>query len=203
MGRAKINEHLCTFFDFQLDRNCINGNTPEMNFIPFAIRSGLLCLGLATTAISAQAQAPAAPKPAAAPAAAGAPALDFGDSSSATLTSKAWAALEAKNYPEVLGYTNKCIELYKTQAVAMQAALKEPAPKETASSQWALNDVGTCYFIQGKALDDQKDTKGAIAAYKALADTLAFAQCWDPKGWFWKPADAARKRLVELQFDAQ
>ena len=54
----------------------------------------------------------------------------------------------------------------------------------------------------GKALDDQGDKKGAVAAYKALVDNLSFAQCWDPKGWFWSPADAARKRLAELQFDA-
>jgi len=180
-----------------------------MNFIPSLLRLGLVCCGLALTVGAANAQAPAAPKPAATPApaapapAAAAPALDFGDSTSATLTSKAWGALDGKDYAAVLGYTNKCIELYKTQALAMQAALKEPAPKESASQQWALNDVGTCYFIQGKALDDQGDKKGATAAYKALVDTLGFAQCWDPKGWFWKPADAAKKRLVELQFDAQ
>jgi hypothetical protein len=102
----------------------------------------------------------------------------------------------------VLGYTKQCIDLYKDQAVKMQASLKEAAPKDTANQFWALNDVGTCYFIQGKALDDQGDKKGAIAAYKVLADSLSFAQCWDPQGWFWKPADAARKRLAELQFDA-
>ena len=101
-----------------------------------------------------------------------------------------------------MGYTNKCIEMFKTQAVQMQSTLKEPAPKEKANDYWALNDVGTCYFIQGKALDDQGDKKGAIAAYKFLVDNLGFAQCWDTKGWFWKPADAARKRLTELQFDA-
>jgi hypothetical protein len=128
--------------------------------------------------------------------------LDFGDFSSATLTTKAWGALESKNYSAVTGYTGKCIDSFKAQAVQMQSTLKEPAPKEKANEYWALNDVGTCYFILGKALDDQGDKKGAIAAYKFLVDNLSFAQCWDPKGWFWKPADAARKRLTELQFDA-
>jgi hypothetical protein len=131
-----------------------------------------------------------------------APTLDFGDSKSVTLTTKAWAALQAKDYPSVMGYTNKCIELYKTQAVQMQASLKAPAPKDDANTYWALNDVGTCYFIQGQALDQQGDKKGATAAYKFLVDNLSFCQCWDPQGWFWPPADAARKRLAELQFDA-
>jgi hypothetical protein len=167
------------------------------------VRLSLLTLAVGATAISSPAQTPA-PSPAPAPAAAApAPALDFGDMKSVTLTTKAWQALDAKNYPAVVGYTNKCIETYKSQATEQQKALKEPAPKETAAQQWALNDVGTCYFIQGKALDDSGDKKGAIAAYKALADTLSFAQCWDTKGWFWKPADAARKRLAELQFDSQ
>ena len=163
------------------------------------------CL-LGLTALSGSAQTPAAtPPPASTPAptaAPAAPAADFGDNTSVTLTTKAWNALEAKSYPALLIYTNRCIDTYKTQAIQMQASLKEPAPKDTASTMWALNDVGTCYFIQGKALDDQGDKKGAIAAYKTLVDSFSFAQCWDPKGWFWKPADAARKRLTELQFDA-
>ncbi len=164
--------------------------------------AGLSCFSLffALTMVSSRAQTPPVPPKTSAPAAA--PALDFGDGSSSTLTTKAWQALDAKDYPSVMGYTKQCITAFKAQAVAMQAKLKEPAPKDSANQYWALNDVGTCYFIQGKALDDQGDKKGAIADYKALVDTLSFAQCYDPKGWFWKPADAARKRLAELQFDS-
>jgi hypothetical protein len=166
------------------------------------LRLSLFSLALGLTAVSSSGQTPPTPPPAPSPASAPAPALDFGDYSSAALTGKAWGALDGKNYPAVTAYTNKCIDMFKTQAVQMQSTLKEPAPKEKANDYWALNDVGTCYFILGKALDDQGDKKGAIAAYKFLADNLSFAQCWDPKGWFWKPGDAARKRLAELQFDA-
>lgn len=127
---------------------------------------------------------------------------DFGDFKSSTLTGKAWKALGSKDYNAVAAYTGKCIDMYKSQALDMQKSLKEPASKEDANNYWALNDVGTCYFIAGKALDDKGDKKGAIAAYKFLVDNLSFAQCWDPNGWFWKPADGARKRLAELQFDA-
>jgi hypothetical protein len=129
-------------------------------------------------------------------------AYDFGDLKSVTLTTKAWQALDAKDYPGVAAYTGKCIDTYKDQAIQMQGSLKAPADKDNANTYWALNDVGTCYFIAGKALDDKGDKKGAIAAYKFLVDKLSFAQCWDPNGWFWKPADAAKKRLAELQFDS-
>jgi len=42
-----------------------------------------------------------------------------------------------------------------------------------------------------------------MKSFAALSRTLSFAQCWDPKGWFWKPGDGAKKHLAELQFDAQ
>jgi hypothetical protein len=128
--------------------------------------------------------------------------LDFGDFKSSTLTTKAWKALGEKNYDEVTGYTSKCIDTFKSQAVAQQKALKEPeTEKEKIFAQWALNDVGTCYFIQGKALEDQGKKKEAVVAYKFLADNLAYAQCWDTKGWFWKPAAAAKERIKALEFD--
>jgi hypothetical protein len=171
--------------------------------------ASLLALALGVIALNfpvcAQAPAPT-PAPAAAPgaaAAAAAPALDFGDGTSETLTTKAWKSLEAGDYASVKGYTDHCIAAFKTQATQMQGTLKAPAPKESAAQMWALNDVGTCYFIQGQADEKLGDKAGAIAAYKALSDNFSFAQCWDPKGWFWSPADAARKRLTELQFDAQ
>ena len=145
----------------------------------------------------------AAPPTNAAPAAAAAPSgYDFGDFKSVTLTTKAWQALNAKDYDAVAAYTGKCIDTYKDTALEQQGSLKAPADKDSANTYWALNDVGTCYFIAGKALDDKGDKKGAVAAYKFLVDKLTFAQCWDPGGWFWAPADAAKKRLAELQFDS-
>lgn len=128
--------------------------------------------------------------------------LDFGDHSSQTLTGKAWKALEAKKFDEVKGYTGKCRELYETKAIEMQKTLKEPAPSEKAHDFWALNDVGTCYFILAKSLEAQDKKPEALAAYKALVEKLAFAQCWDTNGWFWKPADAAKDRLKALEFDS-
>jgi hypothetical protein len=130
--------------------------------------------------------------------------LDFGDFSSAVITAKAWHALDAKNYGEAEAYAAKCQELYKAKAVEMQKSLTAPADtadKEKVHSYYALNDVGTCCFIQGKALEAEGKKKEAAAAYKFLAESLPFAQCWDTKGWFWKPADAARERLKVLEFD--
>ncbi len=66
---------------------------------------------------------------------------------------------------------------------------------------WALNDVGTSYFIRGEALLklDKKDE--ALAAYKAVMNQFNYAQTWDPKGWFWSPAEAASKKVAMLSND--
>ena len=55
-----------------------------------------------------------------------APKLEFGDGTSATLTSKAWQALEAKDYAAVDGYAGRCIEEFKDKAVEMQKSLGAP-----------------------------------------------------------------------------
>jgi hypothetical protein len=49
----------------------------------------------------------------------------------------------------------------------------------------------------------QCDAAGAKAAYLRVVKEFGYAQCWDPRGWFWKPADAARQKIVELEFDAE
>ena len=131
-----------------------------------------------------------------------APTLDFGDHSSSTLTTKAWQALGAGKHAEVDGYVAKCIELYEAKALEMQKGLTAAAPKETANEYWALNDVGTCYYIRGQSKEARGDKEAATADYKTLVEKLSFAQCWDTKGWFWKPADAAKDKLKSLEFDS-
>lgn len=82
----------------------------------------------------------------------------------------------------------------------MQSELKEPVSgdKEAIMAKRALNHVGTCYYIMGKTLEVQGKTEDAIKAYKLLQKKFPFAQCWDSKGWFWKPADLAKERIEEL-----
>lgn len=158
----------------------------------------LAALALSPLSLSAQEAAPATT----APAAPAAPAYDFGNFSSETLTGKAWAATEAKDYVAVKVYADKCREMYGAQAEEMQKKLTAPADKDTAFEYWALNDVGTASFLLGQALEKQGDNKGAIEAYKYVVEKTPYAQCWDPKGWFWRPADAAGARIKALEFDA-
>jgi hypothetical protein len=125
--------------------------------------------------------------------------LDFGDFTSSTLTTKAWEALGEDKEKEAIAYADKCIELYTKEALKMQKGLKEFANDSEAGKLWALNDVGTCYFIKGKALAKQKKAKDAIVAYTYLKDRLGYSQCWDTNGWFWHPAESAVDEIADLK----
>ncbi|MFC1703500.1 hypothetical protein ACFL1E_01775 [Candidatus Omnitrophota bacterium] len=126
---------------------------------------------------------------------------DFGDYTSQTLTTKAWGAFNAGDLNMALMYTDKCIELYQDKAKEMQASL-DGYPwesNEEVFSYWALNDVGTCFFIKGDMLRQAGKIQEAKEAFNTLMDEFKYAQSWDPNGWFWKPADAARERLLEIE----
>ena len=125
--------------------------------------------------------------------------LDYGDFASVTLTVKAWGALGEGEYADAVKYTEKCSELYEDEARKMQSSLTAKAPKDKVHDYWALNDVGTSYFIRGEALMKLNKNDEALAAYKVVTDDLYYAQAWDPKGWFWAPADAAKMKIEMLK----
>ncbi|MCA9403441.1 MAG: tetratricopeptide repeat protein [Candidatus Omnitrophica bacterium] len=126
--------------------------------------------------------------------------LDFGDYSSMTLMVLAWKALDEGDIEAVLAYSNKCIELYAEEAAKMQAGLKEiPAGEDDEiHAYWALNDVATAYFIQGEAYFKSDMLDEAKQAYRKVMDEYPYAQCWDPRGWFWKVAAGAEEKVAMI-----
>jgi tetratricopeptide (TPR) repeat protein len=127
--------------------------------------------------------------------------LDFGDMTSSFITTKAWGALAKKDTRSLVEYVNKNVELYGAKAKEMQASLREFPweSQEKIFSFWALNDVGTCMFILGQAYVNDGKNDEAVAVFKQLVDNYGYAQAWDPQGWFWKPAEAAQQKIVELE----
>lgn len=126
-------------------------------------------------------------------------ALDYGDYTSVTLMVKAWEMLGEGNYQAAINYTEKCAELYEEKAREMQASMSAKAAPDEVNEYWALNDVGTCYFIRGEALTKLREYEAALAAYKIVRDELYFAQAWDPKGWHWSPSDAAYPKVEMIE----
>lgn len=123
---------------------------------------------------------------------------DFGDYTSSTLVIRAWEALKNEDLTLVLGYTDKCIQLYENRAHEMQLSLSEYpiGSDKTLFGYWALNDIATAYFIRGRAYMQKGKTQEAIKEFETVRDEFSFGQCWDPRGWWWKPVDEAKNWLT-------
>jgi len=130
----------------------------------------------------------------------------------------AWKAFNEKNYSGAISSTDDCIQNFGAKATREQAALeaaheKQPPTgavdnafdKKKINDRWAVNDVSTSYFVKGQSAeylmkssksskDKQKYKEMACSAYQS-ASRLTYGRCWDPKGWFWSPAEAANDHL--------
>ncbi|MFK8028659.1 MAG: beta-glucanase precursor [Gammaproteobacteria bacterium] len=126
--------------------------------------------------------------------------LDYGDQTSATLQAKAWEALGDGQLENAVKYTERCGTLYENTAKQMQQSLTAKPKEDVVHDYWALNDVGTCYFIQGEAFMKLGRSNDALNAYQAVVDNYGYSQAWDPKGWFWSPASAASQKIAIINF---
>jgi hypothetical protein len=124
---------------------------------------------------------------------------DFGNYSSADLTTNAWKAYGDGRYSDAVALTSKCIESFKSQAGEQQRALKSG---HTQTNSWALNDVGTCYYIRGMSYGKMGKTDKATEDYQYLIKNLDLAEAQGDKGVKWKPASAAKDSLGKLMVDA-
>jgi beta-glucuronidase len=122
--------------------------------------------------------------------------------SSGELIVKAWQAhgiKDEEHYVLTMQYAQQLIDLYKDEADRQQASLEVfPKNKAEIESVQILNDVGTAYFIQGECYRDQGKFEEAIKAFKVVMYQYCYAQAWDPRGWFWKVALAAKESVVKL-----
>jgi len=127
----------------------------------------------------------------------------FNDSSSNALVQQAWASLSAQDLDAVKAYVGEADRIYAAKAKAMQMSLRAypSGSKAHISQYWALNDVGTAWFILGEAYRDAGKKELAAQAYRKVIKEYSFAQCWDAKGWFWNPTEIAQQKLTGLDLD--
>lgn len=123
-------------------------------------------------------------------------------------TAAAWRALDVKQLQKAIEHADVTIGAFLGDAIKIQERLVkssatvpngsvDSATRARIFANGLLNDVGSCLFIKGKALEGLERRDEAVRVYRQLA-TLTYARTWDPKGWFWSPADAASRRLSEL-----
>jgi len=120
--------------------------------------------------------------------------------SSGELVLKAWEVHGKKDVEATFKVTQECIDLYKEEAGRQQASLSAlPTRKGEIEAVQVLNDVATCYFIQAESYRDQGKLAEAKKAFQLIVDQYSYAQAWDPRGWFWHLADAAKKSIDRIE----
>lgn len=121
------------------------------------------------------------------------------------MVNAAWTALNSNNFDEAIENAQRCIDSFESEALKQQKALTQSPPtgavsdsqKKAIIANWALNDVGTACLIRGQALHKQGKIDEAKNAYQK-AKSFVYARTWDPKGWFWSPAEEASRRLEKI-----
>ena len=124
---------------------------------------------------------------------------DFSDMSHWNLTVSAWEELAKKDYDGVFAYARKCLETYEADAKTMAGSMRTFAGIGKEDDYSLVNDVATAHYIMGEA--DMKLNRIADAEneFSYIIATYPYAQCWDPKGWFWKVADISRKNMEKMK----
>ena len=126
-----------------------------------------------------------------------------------SLVKSAWDSFNMGRYEDAVNTANKCIDQFITSAEKEQerlAANNAPLPPvgsvddtvfKEIIARGPLNDVGTSYYIVGWAQEKLGNIEEAKKSYME-AVKFNYARAWDPKGWFWSPADEAAGRLKRL-----
>ena len=120
------------------------------------------------------------------------------DDPSCVLQVKAWDALAAGKNEVAVNFAAACFDINVEQGLIQQASLSAKPADGGYPDNAALNNAGTCLFIKGEALTKLNKKDEAAAAFNMVVDELSYSQAWDPKGWFWTVADAAKQSLAKL-----
>ena len=126
-----------------------------------------------------------------------------------TLTNESWKHYDNQDYERAIESARACVNEFGGEASRIQLQLEKdgaevPPTVNVSASQKAeifkhgvLNDVAACYYVIGRSSECLGQIDQALSAY-AEARKLAYARCWDPKGWFWDPAQSSADRARML-----
>jgi tetratricopeptide (TPR) repeat protein len=123
---------------------------------------------------------------------------DFSDISHWNLTVSAWESLAQKDFEGVFAYANKCLELYEAKAKEMAVGMKSFSRPGHEDDFALVNDVATSRYIMGEAYMKLGRLDDALKEFRYVMANYPYAQCWDPKGWFWKVAEVSRKNVDKI-----
>lgn len=112
----------------------------------------------------------------------------------------AWQLLGKQDYGYSMGYALKVNKLYGAEADKQQSALKaaKTDSERSIDSNWALNVVGSAYFLLGKAYYEINDKENAKSMFTTLVTRYEDAYLRDRDGTAWQLSKVVRKLFPDL-----
>ena len=118
---------------------------------------------------------------------------------SADYVKKGWALRGAKKYAEAYKVTEECITKYSKQADRLAATLTDFPSSGDEETYKVMNNVAECYFIRGEAFRDEQKKEESKKNFQIVVDKYPYAQAFDPRGWYWKLAEAAQSAISQWE----
>lgn len=125
------------------------------------------------------------------------------DGSSSYLKNHAIDFLDRKDYKNTMISAEKCIQLHRGTAIAQQKQLTKYPDEKRIPQYWALNDVGTCYYVAGTAAAMTGDKAKAKEYFDAVRKDLKFASYWNKAGWYVPLSELVNEKETELGLSGQ
>jgi hypothetical protein len=124
---------------------------------------------------------------------------DFSDPSHWNLTVSAWEHMAQKDYEGTFAYAEKCLELFEVEAKESAKKMHTFVGFGHEDDYSTVNDVATSHYIMGEAYMRMGNTDQALKEFNIVIQEYPYAQCWDPKGWFWKVAEVSKKNIEKIE----
>jgi len=106
----------------------------------------------------------------------------------------AWDHFNNGTYDAGLAFIDKALATLDPQAKKEAAAMRGFDAPGHERDHGAANAAGTMLLIRARILEKRDGESAALPAYQRVVTEFPFAQAWDPGGWFWHPAEDAKKR---------
>ena len=114
------------------------------------------------------------------------------------VTGKAWKALGQKNWQEVIKQADYADSRWGDRARQLNRELDGYPEGESARNFGVLNELATITLLKAQALEKNWEPEAAARVYEQVITDFKYGQCWDKKGWWWKPAETALDALNRI-----
>jgi hypothetical protein len=106
---------------------------------------------------------------------------------------RAWELLNASQQEEAVRFVDAALEECGKEAQKEALTMRGFAKPGRELEFHKVNIAGTLGYVRALAFQRSGKRDEWLAALRRVWTDFPFCQAWDPKGWWWKPGEAAKK----------